>query len=194
MSRTSGNSDDESYVGSGELRARTAANRVTLRGEKNFERSDGEKTEDETLVRLNTIIFSRINGLCFVSTSFEEDEIELLNLRTAVAAGVGYQFFEREELFLSVEAGPAYVNEDFEEDDDEESLSIRWGIDYEHDVLSWASIFHYQDGLLGLEDSDDIVIRTRNGLRFPLGDYFNATLQANFDWDKSPADGAATTD
>jgi putative salt-induced outer membrane protein YdiY len=193
LSRSSGNSENESYVGMAELRARTPINRFSLRGEKIFEQSNGDKTEDETFGSIKYDHFLAEKWFAFTSASFEEDEIELLNLRTALAAGVGYQFFERDDLFLSAELGPAYVNEDFDEEDSD-SVSMRWGIDYEHDLFSWASIFHNQDGLYGIENSEDIIVRTRSGVRFPLGNNFNATAQANFDWDKSPPEGSDSTD
>lgn len=194
LSRSSGNSDNENYSAKGEFRARTPENRFTVRGEKILEKSEGDKTEDKTFGSMKYDHFFGEKWFLFGSASFEEDEIELLNLRTALSAGLGYQFFERDDLFLSVEAGPAYVNEDFDEDDDNDSMSMRWGIDYEYDILSWASIFHFQDGLFGLETSEDIVIRTRSGVRFPLGNGFSATAAASIDWDKSPAEGADTTD
>ncbi len=194
LSRSSGNSDNENYSANGEFRARTPENRFTFRGEKILEKSEGDKTEDKTFGSMKYDHFFGQKWFLFGSASFEEDEIELLNLRTALSGGLGYQFFERDDLFLSVETGPAYVNEDFDEDDDNDSVSMRWGIDYEYDIFSWASIFHFQDGLFGLETSEDIVIRTRSGVRFPLGNGFNATAAANIDWDKSPAESADTTD
>lgn len=194
LSTSSGNSNDDSYIGAGELRARTPNNRYTIRVEKAFERSDGDKTKDETFGSIQYDHFLSEKWYLFNSASFEEDEIELLNLRTALSAGAGYQFFERDDLLLSAELGPSYVNEDFEDESDNDYLAARWAIDYEHEIFEWMSIFHHQEGLYGLESSDDVVIRARNGLKFPLGNGFNAKAQANYEWDKSPAEGAASTD
>ncbi len=194
LSTSSGNSDDDSYVGSGELRARTPNNRYSVRIERAFERSDGDKTKDETFGSIQYDHFLSDKWYLFNSASFKEDEIELLNLRTALSAGVGYQFFERDDLLLSAELGPSYVNEDFKEESDSDYLASRWAIDYEHKIFEWMNIFHHQEGLYGLETSNDVVIRARNGLKFPLGNGFNAKAQANYEWDKSPADGADSTD
>tara|TARA_R110002049_G_scaffold252263_1_gene426748 strand:- start:49045 stop:49866 length:822 start_codon:yes stop_codon:yes gene_type:complete len=194
LSTSSGNSNDDSYIGAAELRARSPLNRYMIRVERAFEKSDGDKTKDETFGSLQYDHFLSEKWYLFNSASFQEDEIELLNLRTALSAGIGHQFFERDDLMLSAELGPSYVNEDFDDEADNDYLAARWAVNYEHDVFDWVSIFHHQEGLFGLETSDDLVIRTRNGMKFPLGNGFNAKAQANLDWDKSPAEGAASTD
>lgn len=194
LSRSKGNSDNEKYNGSGFLRARTPKNRYTLNLSRVFERSSGDKTEDETYGAIQYDHFLTDKWYLFNSASFEEDEIQLLNLRTSLAAGAGYQFYERDDLFMSAEFGVGYVNEDFDIDDDSDYIAGRWAFNYDYDWLDWLSIFHNHQGLHSLEDADDVVIRSQSGLRFPLRDGFNATVQANLDWDKSPAAGAVSTD
>lgn len=194
LSTSSGNSNDDSYLAAGELRARTPLNRYTVRLDKQFERSNGDKTTDETFGSIQYDHFLNEKWYLFNSASFEEDEIERLNLRTALSGGLGHQFFERDDLMLSAELGPSYVNEDFDDERDNDYIAARWAIDYEHGILSWFGIFHHQEGLYGLESSEDVVIRTRSGLKFPLGNGFNAKMQANIEWDKSPAMGTASTD
>jgi hypothetical protein len=41
---------------------------------------------------------------------------------------------------------------------------------------------------------DDIFIRSRTGIRVPVYKNFNATLQYNYDWDKSPSFGREKSD
>jgi|GEM_PF-314405 len=194
LSRSKGNSDNEKYNGSGFLRARTSKNRYTLNLARLFERSSGDKTEDETFGSIQYDHFLTDKWYLFNSASFEEDEIQLLNLRTSLAAGAGYQFYERDDLFMSAEFGVGYVSEDFEIDDDNDYLGGRWAFNYDYDWLDWLSVFHHHQGLHSLEDSEDVVIRSQSGFRFPLRDGFNATFQTNLDWDKSPAEGAKSTD
>ncbi len=50
-----------------------------------------------------------------------------------------------------------------------------------------VQFFHFHEGIASLEDTEDVFIRTRTGLRIPLRKGFNTTVQYNWDWDNSPA-------
>ncbi|MBW2351539.1 MAG: DUF481 domain-containing protein [Deltaproteobacteria bacterium] len=54
--------------------------------------------------------------------------------------------------------------------------------------------FHFHEGLLGLEDTKDLIIRSRTGLRFPLRKNFLASAQFHYDLDNSPALGREKED
>tara|TARA_R110002096_G_scaffold41901_8_gene113005 strand:+ start:1190 stop:1510 length:321 start_codon:yes stop_codon:yes gene_type:complete len=95
---------------------------------------------------------------------------------------------------MSSEIGFAYVDEDFEEDENNQYVGGRWAFDYEQKIISWLGAFHDHEGFFSAENRDDINIRSSTGLKIPLNDYINAKLQANIDWNNSPAEGAASTD
>jgi putative salt-induced outer membrane protein YdiY/preprotein translocase subunit YajC len=189
----SGNSDNESYHLDGQIRARTPKNRYTLTGEFDKKRSGGKKSEEKMLGSLKYDHFLTKQWFLFNSATFEHDEFKDLNLRTSLGAGVGYQFFERNDLSLSVEGGLSYVNENFEIAADQDYPGGRWAVDYEQDIFSWTRLFHFHEGLLGT-DIQNLKIRSRTGLRFPLGPRFRATGQLNLDWDNSPPKGSTGTD
>jgi putative salt-induced outer membrane protein YdiY len=48
--------------------------------------------------------------------------------------------------------------------------------------------------LFSLENTEDINLRSQSGFEFPLNKFINAKLQANIDWNRTPAEDAATTD
>lgn len=194
LSKTSGNADDEDYYGGLMLQARTQKNRYTLEASKVIEKSDGRKTKDETFGSLQYDRFFSQKWYAFTSASFEEDLEELLHLRSTYSLGSGYQFFDNDDLSLKAEMGLAYVDEDFENDDDNHYAGSRWALDYEHALLAWLGLYHHHEGFFSLEDSDDITIRSSSGFKFPLNEYINAKFEANIDWDRSPADGAAGTE
>ena len=194
LSRSSGNEDDEDYQGSLLAQARTMKNRYTLELAKTIEKNDGDKTQDETFGALQLDHFITEKWYGFGSMSFEEDFEELLNLRSTYSLGSGYQFFDRDDLKMKGEIGFAYVDEDFEDDEDNHYAGGRWAYDYEQKLFAWVGAFHNHEGFFSLENSDDINVRSSTGFKFPMNDHINAKLQANIDWNKSPAQGAATTD
>lgn len=190
----SGNTRTEEYHLDTEVVARTPVNRYTAGLELNRERSEGKKVDDDTLVELQFDHFLTPQWYLFNSASFEQDEVDALDLRSAVSAGVGYQFYENEQGSLSTEAGITYVNEDFENDTDDSYTGGRWALDLDRLLTSWVAFFHHQEGLFGLTDTSNVTIRTRTGFRFPFGNGFQATAQANIDWDRTPAKSSSSTD
>jgi putative salt-induced outer membrane protein YdiY len=186
-----GNTDTEAYHADGEIQARTEKNRYTLGGELNKEEESGEETADNWLAYTSYDYFLSQKWYVYTNANFEADDFKDLNLRTTLGVGSGYQFFETPLQNLSVEAGLAYVNEDYSVDDqDDDYTAGRWGMAYDRYFFDkFFQFFHQHDGIVSLEDAEQIVIRTRTGLRIPLRDGFNTTVQYNWDWDNAPAPG-----
>ena len=55
-------------------------------------------------------------------------------------------------------------------------------------------LFHEHDGFISLEDTNDVTLRSRSGLRMPIAGGLDASLQLNVDWERSPAAGRKSTD
>ena len=190
-----GNTDKDNYHVDGEVNARMKRHRAKLAFEYNREKTDGRETDDNTIVSAKYDYFLTKLWFAFLNASFERDKFEDLNRRTATGGGAGYQFFDTEERDLSAEFGFSYVTEGFSTQKDKDYPAARWSINYQEALFrNRAEAFHSQEGLLGLENTSDLIIRTRTGLRFRLVRGFLATLQANFDWDNSPVRGKTGTD
>lgn len=187
-----GNTDEESYHFDGEMQARTPSNRYTVRAEFNKEKSNGRATEENALGFVKYDHFVSDRWFLFNSATFSKDDFEDLELRTALGAGVGYQFYEEEDLTLFLEGGASYVNDNFEVAPDQSGFGARYSIDYRQTMVEWVRIFHFQEGLGGPEI--DFVFRSRTGLRIPLGQGFQMTAQYDLDWDADPEPGVSSTD
>ena len=78
----------------------------------------------------------------------------------------------------------------FEEAEDEQYPAGRWALHFDRFFFDKVfQLFHFNEGFVGLEDTNDLIIRSRTGVRFPLYKGFQATVQYNYDWDKSPKTG-----
>ncbi|MGH8495606.1 MAG: DUF481 domain-containing protein [Gammaproteobacteria bacterium] len=196
LDRRRGNSSTDSYHIDAELVARSPLNRYTAAFELNQQRAENVKFQDNAAGLLKYDHFLGEKIYLFNSATFERDPFQDLNLRSAVAAGFGYQFFETERRLLSLEAGPTYVDEDFETTADQQFFGLRWAANFEQELQSDDGLrfFHFQEGLLGLEDVEDVIIRTRTGLRVSVTESLRATAQYNVDWDNSPAPGNVRVD
>ena len=195
ITSTKGNTEKDTSHFDGEFSARTAKNRYTAGIALNSTKDTGVKTESNTLGYIKYDHFLSEKWFVYSNALFEKDKFKDLNLRSLLGVGAGYQFFETPITNLSLEAGLNYIDEDYITATDESYSSGRWAINYDRYFHDKAfQFFHFHEGYVSLEDTNDIFIKSRTGIRVPLFVHFNATLQYNLDWEKSPAPGRDKTD
>jgi len=183
-----GNTDRDSLRLDGDFIARTAKSRYTLRGELNKEKVKGDTTVENWLAFGGYSYFLSQKWFLFADTIFEHDKFADLDLRSTLGAGVGHQFFESETLNLAVAAGPAWVNEDFKKADDDHYSAGQLLFNYDQFFFNkFVQLFHRQASSIKLSDTDKWLIRTRQGLRFPIYKGFTTTLQYNYDYNNDPS-------
>ena len=195
LTRSRGNTETESHHVDGEIVARSEKNRYTLGIEYNLEENEDQVTSKNYLGYGKYDHFLTRRWYGYANTLFEKDEFKDIKLRTTVGTGIGYQFFESELTNLYLESGLSFVNEDLEEGEDNDSLAGRWAISFDKYLFDkLVQFFHSQEGYQEFEETENVFLRTRTGLRFPLSEGFRATLQYNYDWDNNPAPGEESED
>jgi putative salt-induced outer membrane protein YdiY len=191
ISVENGNTDAENYRVDGEFTARTEKSRYRLGGEWNNERTDSVDTVKNWLGYADYRYFLFQKLYLFANTRFENDDFADLNLRTTVGGGAGYQFFESPNVKLSAEVGAAYVDENFIIAKDDSFTAAQWGVDYEqHFFDNTIQLFHRNFGYWSFDDSENWLIKTRQGIRYPISHGLTATLQYNYDYDNQPSPDA----
>ena len=125
------------------------------------------------------------------NTSFEKDDFKDINSRTVLGVGPGYQYWQSDLRNLSSELGYAYVAESFSDDtEDSDYSALRWAVTFDYYLYKKiVQLFHWDEGFYSLDDSEDIWLRSRTGLRFPIYKGLTWTVQYNLDWDNSPTPG-----
>ena len=195
LTTTKGNSETETQHFDGEFVARTEKNRFTVGAEFNRAEDSGEKTINNALSYMKYDHFLSRKWFLYSAASFEKDEFKDLELRTALGLGAGYQFLETPVTNLSFETGLTYVNEDYETGHDDSYPAGRWALDFDRYFFNKViQLFHFHEGFVGLEDANNMIIRSRTGVRLPIYKNLKATAQYNYDWDKSPGPGREETD
>lgn len=190
-----GNSDTKSQHLDIEFIARTIKNRYTLGAEFNRAEDNGVESKNNSLgyVKYDHFFNKKLYG--YSNVLVEKDKFKDINLRTALGLGAGYQFVEGEEMNLSGEAGLSYINEDFIVAPDEGYPTGRWAINFDRFLIKKSlQFFHFHEGFVSFEDTEDILIRSRTGMRMPLSKSIKATLQVNYDWDRKPSPGMEKAD
>ncbi|MDH3871630.1 MAG: DUF481 domain-containing protein [Gammaproteobacteria bacterium] len=185
-----GNTDKEAYHGDIEAVARTRQNRFTAGAIYNQAVDDGVESENNATAYLKYDHFLTEKWYSYANAVLFKDDFADLNLRSSLGLGAGYQFMESELTNLSLEGGLSYVNEDFDLAPDDSYPAARWSLNYDHFLYpNRLQFFHFHEGLLGLQDTKDIIIITRTGLRAMLIDGFTATAEVDVDWDNTPSPG-----
>jgi len=188
-----GNTSSDNYYFDGEFVARTKKNRYKIGGELKNEKADGITTSKNWLAYGNYSHFLNKKWYLYADTLFEHDQFKDLDLRSTLGGGAGYQFFETPLLNLSISAGLAMVNENFDVAEDNDYSAGQWTINYDQYFFDKSvQLFHVNTGYVSLEHGKDWFFKTRTGLRFPLYKGLTATLQYNFDYDNQPSESAET--
>jgi putative salt-induced outer membrane protein YdiY len=186
-----GNTDTDNRHLDGELVARTDKNRFIIGGEINKEKDRGQTSSDNWRAYGKYNYFMTRKWFLFANTLFESDKFKDLDLRTTLGAGVGHNIFESEELNLNMAVGPAYIKENFIEAQDKEFGAAQWIIRYDQYFFNQRlQLFHNNNGYWSLSDSNNWLIYTRQGFRFPLYKGLTATFQYNYDYDNEPSEDA----
>ena len=183
-----GNTDTDQYRIDAELIARTEKQRFTLGGELNREQADDTTTVANWKAYGLYDYFFKPKWYLYGSSLFEHDEFADLDLRTTLGVGAGYQFFESDDINLSVSAGLAYIFENFIVAEDNDFPGAQWLVQYDQFFFNrFMQLFHSNNGYIRLGQGSNWLINTRQGLRFPLYKGFVTTLQYNYDYNNKPS-------
>lgn len=178
-----------------EVVARRAHTRLSAGGTVHYSR-DGKATTGENYsahIKYDRFRSDRWFGLANLTLS--RDTFRDVQLRSALGAGIGYQFLENATGMLSSELGLSYVLEQHQNAEDESYPALRWAVDFDYWLQpKLFQLFYQHEYLQGLSDTSDRVATASTGLRVPLRDHWQAGLAAHLNWDFSPAPGAASTD
>jgi hypothetical protein len=87
------------------------------------------------------------------------------------------------------------VNENFIVAEDNSFAAGRWGLRFDHYILTKSlQYFLYHTGLQSVEDSNDRILLTQTGFRVPFYKSLNLTAQMNWEYDRSPSPGKEKSD
>ncbi len=191
-----GNTDKEEYHFDGQLVSTTDTNRFTASLELDRDLSNDVRTENNWLAITKYDHFFTEQWYLNTNASFEKDDFKEINGRSVLGAGPGYQLWKSDPRNLSAELGYAYVNESYGDDSpDKDYSSYRWALNFDHFLFNdVVQLFHWDEAFLSADDSEDVWVRSRTGLRFPLSKGLSWTVQYNFDWDNLPTSGQDRTD
>ena len=209
-----GNTNRQSYHGDATVTVRGRDDRVILGGLYNYADNEDNVTKKNTLNARNWQLFGNYSHFftdkwyAYANGLFTNDRLQDIKLRSAFGVGAGYQFYASEDLNLSLEAGPAYVNVDFYDQSlncpierkrvgdfcnlkDQNGIAGRWAVNYDQYIFNRAvQLFHNHEGLV----DNSLFIRSRTGFRVPIWNGLQFTNEVQVDYFSKPAPGRESVD
>jgi hypothetical protein len=197
FSRERGNTDKDRTYLDGEMMLKKVPHRFKSAFELKLEKSFDKTTEDKGFFTLSYDRFVSERWYIFGRLFAQRDEFSDLSVLTIGSVGPGYQFWKSDKKNLYIEIGPGYVWEkytteqvNFENNDEREYIAAVWTLGFDIWLFEKKlQPFHFNSGSISLDDASVWRIKTQTGIRFPLVYKLYTSLQYNYDWVNSPADG-----
>jgi putative salt-induced outer membrane protein YdiY len=193
--RQRGNTDKDELDLDGDLTWRRKRDRFTAFGELERDENNNKTTTDNWKLEGAYNYFVTKQWYLGGFARFEHDKFADLDLRTSVGPLVGYQWFESKKMNLSTATGIGYVNENFISQSDNDYVTLPWSINFDRFLFGdFMQFYHRQTGFWNLEDTNDVVLDTWTGLRFPLVLGLVASTELQVDYNSGPAKDAKELD
>ena len=138
---------------------------------------------------LTTRMFATANG------TVASDRFRDIDLRSAVALGLGYQAIDTPRVKLTADSGFAWVDERYRSVSDDSYTSAHESATLTIEILrARAQFFHTHDGYFGLSNDDKRFLHMQNGIRVGLVRGFVTIIEQDLDYDRHPSPGRRQTD
>jgi putative salt-induced outer membrane protein YdiY len=190
-----GNTDKDEFDADAQTELRRKQDRFTLQAQFEKDKDDGTVTDENwTLLNKYDYFLSKKwywGGVLLL----EHDKFADLDLRTSVGPHIGYQFFESTAMNLNVDTGILYVDENFDEAEDNDYWSFGWLFNFDRFLVpERVQFYHRHNGLLDVSDSDNLTVNTWTGFRFPLYMGIVASTEAEIEYDGGAPGNVDKTD
>lgn len=190
-----GNTDVDSLRIDGEVIARRPRDRFTTAAAVNRAQDSGRDTARNWTASSVYDRFLTKRLYANAGAIFTSDRFRSLDLRSAFGAGLGYDVWQTPRGSLSVDAGPAYVRENFDDAETDSYAALHEGVRLSAFFAGRrVEAFHRHDGYFGITGEDNLFFGMQNGVRLAIAAGLVSTIRLDVDYDRSPAPGRQTTD
>ena len=196
-----GNSDQKSLNADFDTRAKWQRDRANITLDYNWEESENERTADNKSAAGNYDRFLTPDefgdGKWYVNTNADlrQDKVADLRLRSVLGMGLGRQFYETDETYLSASFGPSWLRQEFYDDETESGVTARWNTDYDQKFYdNLFSLFHKHSLYLPVSGLSGVLFDAESGVRIPLKSGFTASAEWQLNVNTEPSDDAEETD
>ncbi len=204
-SQSTGNSSLRNISVVGDLVARSEQLRLTLLGRYVYGDNSGSLNVRNARGTIKLDFFITKRFFWFASAYVENDFLQNLKLRTAIASGPGYQFIERgdlngifKDMTFYAEAGPTYFNEDYRDNSvtgDRSSFRARVAMKWDWPLFDGrVTLYHYNEIFPSVQNASDFFFTMDNGARMKIFAGLASGFQVTTRYNNRPPAGTGDTD
>ena len=169
---------------------RRSDSRYTLRASGELDEANGVATSDDYTVIGKSDRFLTDTTYAGANLYFEADDFAHLKRRAMFSTYYGKQWWSKPRFRFSTEPGLAVVSESRTDLEKVTYLAFSWNIDMHSNVLGpKTDSYLNQVGVWNMDDTTDIVINTRIGLKMPVRPKITVNTQLELEYDSgAPVD------
>ncbi|GGD66438.1 DUF481 domain-containing protein [Croceicoccus mobilis] len=191
---STGNSEDVG-VTAGFKASRVGINwRHAVRLSFDYQRSDGDTTRERYLAAYEPNINISKSAFVYGLGQFERDKVQGFLARYSASSGVGYRFFDREDLKLSAKIGPAWRRTELVDpmtaDENDTYFAGLGGLEFEWRFADNWSLTESATAFV----SDNSTYTSLTGVQAGIGKRLKARLSYSIEHDTDPPEDTKPTD
>ncbi|MCZ6675217.1 MAG: DUF481 domain-containing protein [Verrucomicrobia bacterium] len=195
ISGKSGNSDRFSSAIAFSAILESSEDKLQFYGSMDLAEDDGNTTADELKFGVDYSSFFSDTLSWYVRTEFEQDEIELLDLRSTAAFGLGKHLIRKDDQKLELRGGFAYRFENFQDGSEVESPGIDFAIIHFKN-LGWGGLNNLLTYNPSFEDFGNFRVYHESSLELPIGtgEFWKLRVGISNDYNSEPVAGLKEMD
>jgi putative salt-induced outer membrane protein YdiY len=153
-----------------------------------------DKTADRGLLSAQANLFVIESGFLYGRSEISYDKIKKLDRRLDNGIGVGYELYRAEETYTSVEAGVAYIDSKYEDNQRDHGVHLRLAQSGSLVINERVTLIESVEYKPKFEDFDDYLINAEAALRVDLFSQIYFMLSVTDRYDNTPAAGTKRND
>lgn len=170
-------------------------------GRVDYQRANGVTTREQFLARYEPNINISETFYVYALGQYERDRFQGFSGRYAVSGGIGYQALKKDDIQLSVKAGPAYRVTEFVDGRSESRIAGLIGVDFDWSITDRLKLTQDTNAVAETGGSAIAIVDSRNttldlitGLNAKINNSLSARFSYAIEYDSNPPRGAVQTD
>ncbi len=199
--RATGNSSNTGVTAGLTAEREGIAWRHRLTGRIDYQRANGTTTREQFLARYEPNYNLSDDFYVYALAQYERDRFQGFSGRYAVSAGFGYQVLNKQDIQLSLKAGPAYRATEFVDGRSESRIAGLIGLDFDWTITDRLKLTQDTNAVAETGGSAVAIIDSRNttldfltGLNAKINSSLSARFSYAVEYDSNPPPGAVQTD
>lgn len=199
--RATGNTSNSGVTAGLTVDRQGIAWRHRLTGRVDYQRANGTTTREQFLARYEPNYNLSDKIYVYALAQYERDRFQGFSGRYAISGGLGYQALKKDDIQLSLKAGPAYRTTEFIDGRSESRVAGLVALDFDWNITKRLTLTQDTNAVAETGGSAIAIIDSRNttldlvtGLNAAISSKLSARFSYAAEYDSNPPPGAVQTD